>query len=104
MQPDVVVGIDDVKYAHLLPVPLTTLRQPCSAIGSAAVSAMMERIAKPDMVARDILLDCELVVWRTFRQRKPYLYSLTQFSYNQYRFVLTSVNNLHRISYRFVKL
>ena len=60
-----IVGFDDVKYAHLLPVPLTTLRQPCTAMGSAAISAMMERIAKPEMVARDILLDCELVIRRS---------------------------------------
>jgi DNA-binding LacI/PurR family transcriptional regulator len=57
-----IVGIDDVKYAHLLSVPLTTLRQPCAEIGAAAIAAMIERIAKPDMTARDILLDCELVI------------------------------------------
>ena len=28
-----IVGIDDVHYASLLPVPLTTLRQPCRDIG-----------------------------------------------------------------------
>jgi GntR family transcriptional regulator, arabinose operon transcriptional repressor len=57
-----IVGIDDVQYANLLPVPLTTVRQPCRAIGVAAVAAMLERIASPDMPARDILLDCGLVV------------------------------------------
>ena len=30
------VGIDDVKYASLLPVPLTTIHQPCVDIGAAA--------------------------------------------------------------------
>ena len=40
-QPDVAVldirmaGIDDVAYASLLPVPLTTVRQPCREIGEA---------------------------------------------------------------------
>jgi GntR family transcriptional regulator of arabinose operon len=57
-----IVGIDDVQYANLLPVPLTTVHQPCREIGVAAVGAMLERIASPDMPARDILLDCELVV------------------------------------------
>jgi DNA-binding LacI/PurR family transcriptional regulator len=57
-----IVGIDDVQYANLLPVPLTTVHQPCREIGAAAVAAMLERIALPDMAARDILLDCELVV------------------------------------------
>ena len=57
-----IVGIDDVQYANLLPVPLTTVHQPCREIGVAAVAAMLERIASPDRSARDILLDCELVV------------------------------------------
>jgi DNA-binding LacI/PurR family transcriptional regulator len=57
-----IVGIDDVQYANLLPVPLTTVHQPCREIGVAAVAAMLERIALPNMPARDILLDCKLVV------------------------------------------
>jgi DNA-binding LacI/PurR family transcriptional regulator len=57
-----IVGIDDVEYASLLPVPLTTVRQPCKEIGVAAVAAMLERVAAPDMPIRDILLDCRLVV------------------------------------------
>ncbi|HWR50865.1 MAG TPA: LacI family DNA-binding transcriptional regulator [Bryobacteraceae bacterium] len=56
------VGINDVKYARFLPVPLTTLRQPCEQMGFAAMAAMLDRIEKPDMPAREILLDCELVV------------------------------------------
>ena len=57
-----IVGIDDVKYASLLPVPLTTLHQPCRAMGAAAVAAMLERVAQPDTPARDILLDFRLIV------------------------------------------
>lgn len=57
-----IVGIDDVEYATLLPVPLTTIHQPCREIGEAAMSVMLERIARPDMLARDVLLDCRLVV------------------------------------------
>jgi GntR family transcriptional regulator, arabinose operon transcriptional repressor len=57
-----IVGIDDVQYASLLPVPLTTVRQPCREIGAAAVTAMLERIAAPETPRRDILLDCRLVV------------------------------------------
>ena len=56
------VGIDDVEFAALLPVPLTTLRQPSRQIGDAALSAMLERVARPRLAARDILLDVELVV------------------------------------------
>ena len=57
-----IVGIDDVQYANLLPVPLTTVHQPCREIGVAAVAAMLERIASPETPTRDILLDCRLVV------------------------------------------
>jgi GntR family transcriptional regulator, arabinose operon transcriptional repressor len=57
-----VVGIDDVQYARLLPVPLTTVHQPCRDIGVAAAAAMLERVDLPDMPARDILLNCRLVV------------------------------------------
>jgi len=55
-------GIDDLAYAKLLPVPLTTLRQPTRAIGEAAISAMLERVARRELPARDILLACDLVV------------------------------------------
>ncbi|MBV9106363.1 MAG: GntR family transcriptional regulator [Verrucomicrobia bacterium] len=57
-----IVGIDDVQYASLLPVPLTTVHQPCREIGVAAVVAMLERITSPETPRRDILLDCKLVV------------------------------------------
>ena len=57
-----VVGIDDVGYASLLPVPLTTMHQPCREIGMAAMSAMLERLRRPDMPTRDVLLECPLVV------------------------------------------
>jgi DNA-binding LacI/PurR family transcriptional regulator len=57
-----IAGIDDVAYANLLPIPLTTVHQPCKEIGVAAVAAMLERVANPDMPVRDILLDCRLVI------------------------------------------
>jgi GntR family transcriptional regulator of arabinose operon len=56
------VGIDDVEYARLLPVPLTTLRQPTREIGDAALSTMLARVARRDMPPRHIYLDAELVV------------------------------------------
>jgi GntR family transcriptional regulator of arabinose operon len=55
------VGIDDAEYASLLPVPLTTLRQPTRQIGDTALSAMLERVTRTDLPARDILLHCDLV-------------------------------------------
>ena len=57
-----IVGIDDVMYASMLPVQLTTIHQPCAEIGNMALQVMLERIAQPKMPARDVLLDCELVV------------------------------------------
>ena len=57
-----VAAFDDVKYAELLSPPLTTIRQPYQAIGSAAVQAMLERIRKPNLPPRTILLDAPLVV------------------------------------------
>jgi len=56
------VGIDDVKYARLLPVPLTTQHQPCHDIGRIALAVMLDRIANPDLPPRDVLLGCELIV------------------------------------------
>jgi GntR family transcriptional regulator of arabinose operon len=56
------VGIDDVKYASMLPVPLTTLHQNCADIGSIAMSTMLERVEHPDLPTRDILLQTRLVI------------------------------------------
>jgi GntR family transcriptional regulator of arabinose operon len=56
------VGIDDVEYARLLPVPLTTLRQPTRQIGAAALAAMLDRASGGDLPTRDILLQGTLVV------------------------------------------
>lgn len=58
-------GIDDAEFASLLPVPLTTLRQPSRQIGDAAIAAMLERVARRDLPTRDILLHCELIVRRS---------------------------------------
>ena len=57
-----IIGIDDVKYAGLFPVPLTTQRQPCRDIGRIALAVMLDRIANPDLPARDVLLGCQLIV------------------------------------------
>jgi GntR family transcriptional regulator of arabinose operon len=56
------VGIDDLEYAKLLPVPLTTLRQPTRQLGDAALAAMLDRVARTHLPARDILLNCDLIV------------------------------------------
>jgi DNA-binding LacI/PurR family transcriptional regulator len=63
-------GIDDVKYASLLSVPLTTIHQPCADMGAIAVSTMLDRLAHPDLPARDILLNFHLVVRDSCGARK----------------------------------
>lgn len=57
-----IVGIDDVKYAALLPVPLTTQHQNCADIGATALVTMLQRIEKPDLPTRDILLQTNTVI------------------------------------------
>lgn len=56
-----VAGMDDLKYASLLTVPLTTIQQPCIKLGQVAAHAMFERITHPDLPSRDLLLDFKLV-------------------------------------------
>jgi GntR family transcriptional regulator, arabinose operon transcriptional repressor len=55
-------GIDDVKYASLLSVPLTTIHQPCAEMGATAISVMMERLRHPKLPPREVLLSFRLVV------------------------------------------
>ncbi|MBN2295744.1 MAG: GntR family transcriptional regulator [Pirellulales bacterium] len=57
-----IVGIDDLKYASALSVPLTTIHQPCTAIADAAVDTMIWRISNPTEPPRAVLLDFKLVV------------------------------------------
>lgn len=57
-----VTGIDDVQYANLLRVPLTTVHQPCKEIGVMAYRTMRERVESPGLPSRDVLLQCSLVV------------------------------------------
>lgn len=64
------VGIDDVKYAGLLSVPLTTIHQPCASMGAIAIGAMLDRLRDPKLPARDILLNFELVVRQSCGSRK----------------------------------
>ena len=60
-----IAGVDDVKYASLLPIPLTTLHQPCHDIGAASMAAMLDRVSNPHLPPRSILLNGHLVVRRS---------------------------------------
>jgi len=57
-----VAGFDDVKYASLLAVPLTTYKQPCKDIGSAAIDAIMHRIQHPEAAPHRITLQGNLII------------------------------------------
>lgn len=60
-----IVGMDDVKYASLLPVPLTTVHQDCAGIGAVAMATMLERLEHPELPFRDVLVSTRLVVRRS---------------------------------------
>jgi len=60
-----IVGIDDVKYAAMLPVPLTTQHQNCADIGWTAMATMLQRLQFPELPARDIFLPTHTVVRRS---------------------------------------
>jgi LacI family transcriptional regulator len=57
-----VVGYDDIPFAAVAAVPLTTVRQPIAEIGTAAARLLLDEIAQPGRVPRDVVLAPELVV------------------------------------------
>ena len=57
-----VVGFDDVKYATLVSVPLTTIHQPCRDIAVLAFQTMLRRLAEPTLPIQSITLTPRLVV------------------------------------------
>ncbi len=60
-----IVGMDDVRYASLLPVPLTTVHQDCAGIGAVAMATMLDRLEHPELPIRDVLVPVRLVVRRS---------------------------------------
>ncbi|GAA4444864.1 GntR family transcriptional regulator [Novipirellula rosea] len=56
------VGFDDVKYAQLLTVPLTTIHQPCRDIAMVAFRAMLDSIEKVVVPPRHCLLPGQLII------------------------------------------
>ena len=60
-----IAGIDDVKSASLVPVPLTTQHQNCADIGAMAMVTMLQRVENPNLPTRDILLQTNTVVRRS---------------------------------------
>ncbi|AEG45644.1 LacI family DNA-binding transcriptional regulator [Isoptericola variabilis] len=57
-----VVGYDDIPFAAMAAVPLTTVRQPIAQIGAAAARLLLDEIAEPGREPRDVVFPPELVV------------------------------------------
>lgn len=64
-----IVGFDDMKYARLARVPLTTFRQPCRQLGEIAVETMYSRLAKPGRNAVTVYAEPELIIRESSRRR-----------------------------------
>lgn len=56
------VGFDNVRFASLLTIPLTTMEQPCREIALTAFNALRERIANPTLPPRTLMLTPRIVV------------------------------------------
>ena len=63
-------GIDDVKYASLLPVPLTTIHQPCAELGAAADQHHARSPASADDAAAGCLAELHARRARLVRRRR----------------------------------
>jgi LacI family transcriptional regulator len=59
------VGFDDVRFASLLTIPLTTMEQPCRDIAITAFNALRERIKNPTLPPRTLMLTPRIVVRET---------------------------------------
>jgi alanine racemase len=57
-----VIGFDDSRLIQFLDPPLTTIRQPAQAIGSAAVAALADAIDGEPIPAHEYLYKPELVL------------------------------------------
>jgi LacI family transcriptional regulator len=57
-----IVGFDDLPTDESLPVSLTTIRQNPSALAYEAIRTMLDRINQPDIPARNIMVNTELII------------------------------------------
>ncbi len=55
-------GFDDSEIASLTTPPLTTIHQPVKTLAEIAVASLLQRIRKPSLPPRTILLDAPIVV------------------------------------------
>ena len=57
-----IVGLDNVSYSQFLPIPITTLQQPCRSIGIQAADLMVRRLNHDMHPPRRIFFDTRLIV------------------------------------------
>ena len=57
-----IVGFDDIPTSQYLPISLTTIRQSVKALAAESVRTMLNRIEHPDELAREIMVNTELIV------------------------------------------
>lgn len=55
-------GFDNVRFASLLTIPLTTMEQPCRDIALTAFNALLERVSNPTLPPRSLMVTPRLVV------------------------------------------
>jgi DNA-binding LacI/PurR family transcriptional regulator len=71
------VGFDDIRFASLLTIPLTTMEQPCRDMAITAFNALRERIKNPTLPPRTLMLTPRIVVRETcgayLKQSQPAL-------------------------------
>lgn len=60
-----IVGFDNVRFASLLTIPLTTMEQPCRDIAITTFNALRERIKNPTLPPRTLMLTPRIVVRET---------------------------------------
>ena len=56
------VGFDDIQFAEIAVVPLTTIRQPAHALGTAAAKLLVDEVNHPDHVHSHTSFTPELVI------------------------------------------
>ncbi len=66
-----VIGNDDIYYAQIYPVPLSTIRAPQKEIGRMAAEILIDNIESKDLLpVQKIILDTELVIRKSSRTIK----------------------------------
>jgi len=57
-----IVGFDDIRFAEYVDPPLTTIRQPTTAIGEQSMTLMINLLKNGQIAQREIVLPSELIV------------------------------------------